>query len=425
MAEGNQYDPRDLARITANKSAILDTAKILGVRPNAIAGTVLEELNDARFDLGAGRAKAFFHSLGNYNNLTHSEIRKSHADFYDAADKDPNLLLFSRDTVLKIADYSRVKIKYPVLFDIGEGSIQIRTAIDSLNAYNENFPDSDPLQIKQYNRDYPKLVRDLQDKNNPLTYKIAGLVVKEAQEFFRQSIPNNGWDALSSDQQDALIVTYYNLGADRILLNAVNAGDNYNPRVGDGGRQHLIGKNPQLIQETLEENSAIKSGAPECFPGFTQIALPDGTSRPISDIAVGDIILSFDPDAENGRGALVPGVVTRLYANVTEEWFKVSLPPQADGTPSRPLYATPGHEMLRPEGGYARLSQMVTWTSRDAGTVSLVAQDGTISRGAVEDHDDDRRRQPRRARPQALRNHGLANEWLPVIASSLRAIDAG
>ncbi|MCA3586050.1 MAG: hypothetical protein IOD03_20545, partial [Methylocystis sp.] len=124
---------------------------------------------------------------------------------------------------------------------------------------------------------------------------------------------------------------------------------------------------------------------PRCFPGDTLIALPGGGVRRIDAIDVGDRVLTFDPLANGGRGALLEGTVTRTFRNVTQEWLRVDFPRSADGTTRRPLIATPGHEMLCPAGGFVRLDQMVAWAGADrqTGTVTIVNHDASLSSGQV------------------------------------------
>jgi hypothetical protein len=122
---------------------------------------------------------------------------------------------------------------------------------------------------------------------------------------------------------------------------------------------------------------------PRCFPGFTQISLPDGSAKRMDSINIGDHVLSFDPHADGGRGKLVSGVVTKLFSNVTSEWLKLEFDALPDGSTRRPLVATPGHETLKPEGGFARLDQMVVWTSKNTGSVTIVNADATTSTASV------------------------------------------
>jgi hypothetical protein len=94
----------------------------------------------------------------------------------------------------------------------------------------------------------------------------------------------------------------------------------------------------------------------KCFARQTPIAMGDGSFRMIEDIRAGDTVLSFDPTADHGRGALVPRRVTRLYHNTTTEWVRLSW--TEDGE-ARELIATPGHHMLDQYGRFPRLDAML------------------------------------------------------------------
>jgi Hint module len=113
-----------------------------------------------------------------------------------------------------------------------------------------------------------------------------------------------------------------------------------------------------------------------CFPANTPILMADGTSRPISAIAIGDWILAFDP--AQPFGALVPRQVTKLFRNTTESWLKLSF---LDGGT---LSATPGHEMLAADGRFARLDRLVHWNNTGEGHVVLVGEDGAPCAARVE-----------------------------------------
>jgi hypothetical protein len=63
-------------------------------------------------------------------------------------------------------------------------------------------------------------------------------------------------------------------------------------------------------------------------------------TKPISDIRVGDAVMSYDSEADLGRGALVPRRVVRVYRNTTEEWVKLTW---AEGGEAKELISTPGH----------------------------------------------------------------------------------
>jgi hypothetical protein len=96
----------------------------------------------------------------------------------------------------------------------------------------------------------------------------------------------------------------------------------------------------------------------KCFPANTPIQTSLTSTTQISDLRVGDVVLAFDPDAELGRGALVPRRVTRLFHNTTTEWIKLTWLDPVTGE-AKELVATPGHEMLDKSGGFARLDALV------------------------------------------------------------------
>lgn len=62
----------------------------------------------------------------------------------------------------------------------------------------------------------------------------------------------------------------------------------------------------------------------ECFLAGTAILMADGSEKPIEQIRVGDLVMSFDPAVESGRGPLLPAKVTRLFRNVTEAVLSVN-----------------------------------------------------------------------------------------------------
>ncbi|GAW35403.1 hypothetical protein RA2_02466 [Roseovarius sp. A-2] len=78
------------------------------------------------------------------------------------------------------------------------------------------------------------------------------------------------------------------------------------------------------LEELKAQISSIKSmldflreGGIECFPAGTPIALENGTEKPIEDVQIGDAVLAHTPD-----GSSVPGEVTKLFRNTTEEFIR-------------------------------------------------------------------------------------------------------
>src|ERR1051326_8093530 len=78
------------------------------------------------------------------------------------------------------------------------------------------FPDSDPLDLKRYNDHYDLLARDLKNRDSDATFKIAGLVAREGQDFYRQAMTPVRWAALSEEQRAALLTKYYAVGKERL-----------------------------------------------------------------------------------------------------------------------------------------------------------------------------------------------------------------
>jgi hypothetical protein len=96
--------------------------------------------------------------------------------------------------------------------------------------------------------------------------------------------------------------------------------------------------------------------AMRCFTGETSVMMSDGQSKAIKNIKVGDVVMSFDPAADGGRGALVPKRVKRLFRNTTTEWIKLTW---LENGEAKELVATPGHHMLDKTGAFMRLDLMV------------------------------------------------------------------
>jgi len=79
-------------------------------------------------------------------------------------------------------------------------------------------------------------------------------------------------------------------------------------------------------------------------------------TKPISDIRVGDTVLAFDPAADQGRGALAPRKVVRIYRNTTTEWVRLSW--EEDGE-AKELIATPGQHFLDRFGNFPTIEEML------------------------------------------------------------------
>jgi len=99
---------------------------------------------------------------------------------------------------------------------------------------------------------------------------------------------------------------------------------------------------------------------PRCFLAGTPILMADGQEKPIEDIRVGDMVMSFDPSADQGRGALVPKPVSRTFQNITRSIIDL-----------RGLHMTPGHVCLTDDGRFETIAEILL---RDG---ILVEADGT------------------------------------------------
>ncbi|SDU13695.1 hypothetical protein [Stappia sp. ES.058] len=117
----------------------------------------------------------------------------------------------------------------------------------------------------------------------------------------------------------------------------------------------------QPVYSTIEDflNST------KCFSNDVKIQVDSDQSLTISDICPGDIVLSFDPSANKGRGALVPKRVTRIFTNITEEWLRLAW---VENGEEKELVTTPGHHFLDRIGNFPQIERMI---ADGVGTVIL------------------------------------------------------
>ncbi|MCZ7488135.1 hypothetical protein [Rhizobium rhizogenes] len=133
----------------------------------------------------------------------------------------------------------------------------------------------------------------------------------------------------------------------RTLLEAIGLA----PNVGKVNKYPIPG-----YENILVDRDFIDDLNSQCFPAFTLIQTKAQEFKPISEIAVGDTVLAFDPMADLGRGALMPRKVLRLYRNATTEWITLSW--QENGQ-ARELVATPGHRFLDRSGRFRSIEDMI------------------------------------------------------------------
>ncbi|MCP4329817.1 MAG: hypothetical protein GY791_15425 [Alphaproteobacteria bacterium] len=115
-----------------------------------------------------------------------------------------------------------------------------------------------------------------------------------------------------------------------------------------------------------DPNAIRLSPADFCFAAGTSIKLADGSEKPIERIRVGDMVMAFDPEHDNGRGGLVPKRVTRTYVNHNQRVIDFH------GT-----LVTPGHVYLTDGGIFKPLMDII----REDGVV--IRDDGCRIRAAT------------------------------------------
>jgi Ca2+-binding RTX toxin-like protein len=130
--------------------------------------------------------------------------------------------------------------------------------------------------------------------------------------------------------------------------------------------------------------AAVYPGSPDvnkCFAPGTPILLADGTTKPIEDIQVDDLVLAFDDQVERGRGALQPHRVIRLFQNVTDEWLELSPIPDQKGTASVAgffsLTVTPGHRFLKADGRFEAIGTIIERAKDEGVDVEIILANGT------------------------------------------------
>ncbi|MGI9129766.1 MAG: lectin-like protein, partial [Roseomonas sp.] len=175
----------------------------------------------------------------------------------------------------------------------------------------------------------------------------------------------------------ALQDTYRAIGRGGNLLDALDSDPVYIPP----GMSRI-----EAMLETAEMRDRARAlnpaTPPRCFAAGTPILMADGTTKPIEDIRVGDLVMAFAEDAAAGHGDLAPRKVVRLYRNVTKEWIEIS--PAADHAPRAAkqgftkAYVTPGHRVMTASGQFMRADAAVAANAplamADGSAVEIKAQ---------------------------------------------------
>ena len=136
------------------------------------------------------------------------------------------------------------KILHPSLIDAGPGNFKIKTAIDLVVEYADDYPS---LGFDVYLNDYASLVEDLMDDDNPLTAQLYGVYMKEEAEawFIENNAYGEQWDDLPQTYKDALLITFTNRGKESMekILPEAGSGLPFEPQPGltvSGGINHFL-----------------------------------------------------------------------------------------------------------------------------------------------------------------------------------------
>jgi hypothetical protein len=223
----HSYSPEAFDDVSARIPRIRAVAQALGIHPEAIYGALVEENHDYR----QGWLK---NALGDAWALSQSRDHAAMARDYQHAGRQGKL--GEHDTWDKLN---------PVLNDVGPYNIQLGTAIRLLHAYSESTPSGqEPLNLRRFRDDYPALPSGLAE--GVVAPEFAGLMLKEAYQYMATHADPDYWSPLPPDQQDAIAITYYNMGRAKIEKrrpdNIQQHGGKYLPQPGEeaaAGKNHL------------------------------------------------------------------------------------------------------------------------------------------------------------------------------------------
>lgn len=239
------------------------------------------------------------------------------------------------------------RTQHPLFWSNGFGYIKGFTAIEELLYYNERYPDTDPLQLKQYNNRYDLLLQDLNDPTKDTTFRVSAALSESAVAFFNQTLGANAWNSLTEAERAALVTKFYAVG--RLTLeDTLSLEGEYTPNwAGEGTDIYLFQDNAHRIKD------ALTGSLVQCFSGDTLIVAANGVEKPISEVKVGDDVLAFNVNTDCAKGALVVGRVTRVLRGFTTEWIELF---GVDGATTR---VTPNHPYLRPDGSFAAIQNIL------------------------------------------------------------------
>ncbi len=300
----------------------------IGLSTTVIAGSILEEWHDRHESTYDAILQYIADTNANLFSPTYVEMS------FNWLEKDPSLW----EGINKQA--------FPSAYDVGRGNFQIHTAMKLLKEYNVSFPNTDPLNIKQYNNDIKKLISDLIDNKNQATVSFVGLMVQKAANWYSVNAAN--WDSLSQVEKEALIVYFYNVGEQKMNTKAQEAKSTTgiyepDPHKTPIAQEYIL--NREKIQQELQIEELFQQlDQRYCFDGETPILMSDGTYKPIEQIKIGDEVMAFD-----GLGELQPRKVIQTFLTPDQEVVQLG-----------DIKVTLGHHFLQLDGSFKALGEIDT-----------------------------------------------------------------
>lgn len=243
----HSLSPAALAYVTRHADEINRIAVVTGASGSAIALSVGRELT--RIDL-VGRVHRFGHTLAEQHasEVGSDRLEREYAAAKATLQADPGAFDGNRGVLKQFQD--------PVLADVGPGHVKILTAFELIDR-NADTPVGRQLGLDRYAQDRAGTVRDLEDPSNPLSLKIAGLMVRDGQAYLgRQRIEGRSWNELDGRQRDAALVAYYTLGESAIATR-IAAGDFHPSTGGPTGGWVMHGTNRVDVLAILEAKTCL------------------------------------------------------------------------------------------------------------------------------------------------------------------------
>ncbi|MFF3841185.1 polymorphic toxin-type HINT domain-containing protein [Streptomyces sp. NPDC001930] len=156
------------------------------------------------------------------------------------------------------------------------------------------------------------------------------------------------------------------------LIRALDAAMNTGVGVADAYRAlKNLDLDPQIMASITREVNLVEDALAACttnsFLGETPVVMADGSTRPISGVQIGDLVLAADPDSGEHRGMRV----SSTFRHETKDLVEVRL---VDGSA---MVTTPGHKVHVVGRGWTlamhlRPDDLVIGADRTAGRVASV-----------------------------------------------------